>query len=316
MEEKILKDQLLNVLKETNLNQLGNRYEGKVRDSYINGDRRILITTDRLSCFDKILTTIPFKGEVLQKLALYWFDKVDQIVPHHIIDVPDPNVMVVKNCKIIPIEVVVRGYLTGSAWRDYMAGKAISGIRLPSGMLASEKLPEPLITPSTKAEHGLHDQPISEQEIVSSGIVSQKLWHQVRETALALFAKGQEVAIQNDLYLVDTKYEFGEYQGKLILADEIHTLDSSRFWVASSYKDNFSAGRSPVMLDKEPVRQWLISQGYMGEGPIPKFSEQYRIELANHYINSYQKITGVSFLGHPGDVLKRIEKNLAGAIPK
>lgn len=295
IDDKVLFSQLKNVLEETDLPQLGSKYRGKVRDSYQKGDIRYLITTDRLSCFDKILTSVPFKGEVLQSIAVHWFKLSQDIIQNHIIDVLDPNIMLVKNCEILPVEVVVRAYLTGSAWRDYEKGKLISGVGLPSGMRPSQRMPKVVLTPSTKAEQGKHDMPISEKEIVSSGIVSKELWDQVHETALQLFAVGEEVADRQGLILVDTKYEFGVYQGKLILADEIHTLDSSRYWVKKTYNERFEKGEAPEMLDKEPVRQWLITQGFMGEGQPPPFSDEKRVEIARHYISSYDKITGQTF---------------------
>ncbi len=302
--------QLPHVLRETDFDFLPNRYVGKVRDSYVKGDKRVLVTSDRLSCFDVVVTTVPYKGQVLNSLALYWFGKTKDIIPNHILDVPDPNVMVVKNVEMLPVEVIVRGYITGSAWRDYCEGKAISGIRLPAGLKASEKLPENIITPSTKAEHGDHDMPISEAEIVSSGLVDAKLWSEVHEKALALFDLGQKEAAKRGLILVDTKYEFGLVDGKLILADEIHTLDSSRYWVAESYDDCFKKGFPPKMLDKEPVRQWLLAQGFKGDGDIPTFTDEYRVELSEHYITSYQQITGEELKLEVGDVKGRVEKAL------
>ena len=310
IDEKVLYSQLEYVLEETDFPQLGKKYQGKVRDSYAKGDIRYLITTDRLSCFDKVVTSIPFKGHVLQNLAVNWFRLSEDIISNHIIDIPDPNVMVVKNCEILPIEVVVRGYLTGSAWRDYEKGLQISGVSLPSGMKASQRLPQVTVTPSTKAEQGSHDTPISEKEIVDAGIVKKELWHEVRETALQLFALGEEVSNKQGLILVDTKYEFGLYQGKLILADEIHTLDSSRYWEKSTYQARFEKGEQPQMLDKEPMRQWLISQGFMGDGPVPAFSKEKRVEISKHYIHSYQRISGKEFEAEAGPVSQRIGRNL------
>lgn len=303
-------NQIKFALEHTNFPQLGSKYEGKVRDSYSKGDIRYLITSDRLSCFDKVLTSIPFKGQVLQSIATDWFELSKDIVQNHIIDVPDPNMMVVKNCEILPIEVVIRAYLTGSAWRDYTAGNAISGVRLPSGMKASQRLPEVVMTPSTKAEIGKHDTPISEKEIVDQGIIPRELWSQVRSVAMELFALGEEVANQRGLILVDTKYEFGIYQGKLILADEIHTLDCSRYWLKDTYQEKFEAGVSPDMLDKEPVRQWLISLGYMGDGTPPEFGDQKRLEIAKHYISSYEKISGKTFTAQVGSITDRIQSSL------
>lgn len=310
MDNNTIREQLKFVLAKTDFEFLGAKYEGKVRDSYVKGDLRYLITTDRLSCFDVVVALIPFKGQVLNQLAVNWFELSSEIIANHLIDNPDPNVMVVRNCQILPIEVVVRGYLAGSAWRDYSSGKAVSGINLPPGMKNYQRFSSPLLTPSTKAELGTHDQPISELEIVSRGIVDSKVWQQVKEAALALFELGTRRAAERGLILADTKYEFGIRDGKLILADEIHTLDSSRFWLADGFEQQVSAGQAPTMLDKEPTRQWLISQGYQGNGPVPVFSDEHRIEIARHYIDSFEMICGREFQAQSGDVQARV----AGAL--
>ena len=302
--------QLENVLARTSFDSLGSKYEGKVRDSYLSDSVRYLLTTDRLSCFDVVLTTIPFKGQVLNQLAIDWFASVEDIMPNHLIDVPHPNVLVVKNVDILPIEVVVRGYLTGSAWRDYQSGKAISGIALPAGLARSQKFETPLLTPSTKAERGKHDEPIAEAEIIARNIVDKKIWAEVREKALALFARGQELAAERGLLLVDTKYEFGILNGTVVLADEIHTLDSSRYWIADTYAARFSAGELPSMLDKEPTRHWLLENGYTGEGTPPAFTAEHRIRIARHYISSYEQITDKVFVGSVQNVHAGIESSL------
>jgi phosphoribosylaminoimidazole-succinocarboxamide synthase len=304
--------QLPHVLTRTNLNFLGERYEGKVRDNYSQSDVRILITSDRLSCFDVVVTTIPFKGQVLTELAAHWFALTKHIIPNHLIDLPDPNVMVARNCTVFPVEIVVRAYLTGSAWRDYEAGRAVSGVKLPPGLRASEKLPEVIITPSTKAAKGEHDMPISEEEILSSGLVDKKQWAQAREAALALFALGQREAEKSGLLLVDTKYELGFYKDRLMLVDEVHTLDSSRYWVRESYERRFLSGEPPEMLDKEPTRQWLLSKGFMGNGPVPEFTDTHRVQIAHHYIDSYQRIARKEFEGEVGPAAQRIEARMKG----
>lgn len=309
--DKDLTAQLPNVIAATHFAGLGERYEGKVRDCYSRGDTRILITTDRLSCFDRVVTTIPFKGQILNQMALHWFRLSSDIVDNHLIDVPDASAVVVKNCKILPIEVVVRGYLAGSAVKDYEAGKDISGIRLPPGMKASQKLPHPMVTPSTKAELGTHDEPISEAAIVEGGIVEKRLWEEVREKALALFALGEKMAAERGLILVDTKYEFGLYGGKLLLADEIHTLDCSRYWKQDTYAERFAGGELPEMLDKQPIRVWLLEQGFKGDGPIPHFDDARRVAIARHYVSSYEQITGEDFSAEVAPALQRIERNLA-----
>lgn len=305
--------QLPFVLEKTSFAELGERYEGKVRDCYQQGAVRYLIATDRLSCFDRVVTSIPCKGQVLTQLAAYWFEKSAGIVQNHIISVPHPNVMVAKECQILPIEVVVRGYLAGSAWRDYQAGRSISGVTLPGGMQFGAQFAEPIITPSTKAARGEHDQPISEREIIERRIVSQDAWEQVREKALALFRLGARELSTRDLLLVDTKYEFGVHGGEIVLADEIHTLDSSRFWVATSYAERRMRREPPEMLDKEPTRQWLLERGFQGEGPIPHFTPEHRVQIACHYISSFERITGVRFeplLGDVGSALAAWAKRL------
>jgi phosphoribosylaminoimidazole-succinocarboxamide synthase len=305
-----IKAQLPHVLVETNLDFLGEKYQGKVRDNYTRGDLRFLITSDRLSCFDRVVTSVPFKGQVLNQMAVAWFKKSSDIIKNHIVDVPDPNVIVAKNCEILPIELVVRGYLAGSAWRDYEAGNDISGIRLPAGLKMSARLPEVIITPSTKAPKGSHDMPISESEILSKRLVDPRIWQEAKEAALALFAMGTKQAQTQGLILVDTKYEFGINQGKLILADEIHTMDSSRYWIAETYPSLLAEGKSPQMLDKEPTRQWLLSQGFKGDGPIPHFTDEHRIEISKHYIGAYERILGEDFQGEVGSVEERIRANL------
>ncbi|MCO6431539.1 MAG: phosphoribosylaminoimidazolesuccinocarboxamide synthase [Deltaproteobacteria bacterium] len=302
--------QLPHVLNVTKYDFLGQRHQGKVRDSYTRGKIRILIATDRLSCFDRVVTTVPFKGEVLNTLAVHWFTLSKDIIENHILDIPDPNVIVANECAIIPIEVVVRAYLAGSAWRDYSSGRAVSGIVLPPGLRKHGKLPQPLLTPSTKAEIGKHDEPIGEQEILARGLVSALLWGQIRDTALALFGLGQKEAAKNGLILVDTKYEFGMYEGRLVLADEIHTLDSSRYWVADTYTEKLADNETPEMLDKEPTRQWLLEQGFKGDGPIPTFTDEHRIDIARHYISAFERIAGRPFVSSVGPVSERIEKNL------
>ena len=305
-----IKSQLAHVLDRTDFNFLGEKYEGKVRDSYIKDDTRYLITTDRLSCFDVVVTTVPYKGQVLNQTAVDWFERSTDIIRNHLIDVPHPNVMVARNCEIFPVEIIVRAYLTGSAWRDYEAGKDISGVTLPAGLRASQQLPEVIITPSTKAPKGEHDMPISEAEILSGNLVEKTLWEQAKEASFALFKLGQEKAKEQGLILVDTKYEFGLLDGKLLLADEIHTMDSSRYWIAESYLERFEKGEAPQMLDKEPTRQWLLSQGYKGDGPIPEFTDDHRVEISKHYINSYELVTGNEFKAEVGSVAEKILSSL------
>lgn len=307
-----LRTQLPFVLNETSLDFLGEKYSGKVRDNYTCGDVRYLITSDRLSCFDVVVTTVPFKGEVLNRVAAHWFARTNDILPNHLLDMPDPAVMVVKNCEVLQIEVIVRAYITGSAWRDYEAGREISGVRLAPGLRASQKLPEPILTPSVKAPKGQHDEPISEREILAGNLVPAALWEQIREAAFGLFAIGSRRAEERGLILVDTKYEFGLYKGKLTLVDEIHTLDSSRYWIRATYQDLFEKGAAPQMLDKEPTRQWLLSKGYKGEGKVPEFTDDHRVEISRHYIDSAEKIMGETFTAEVGPTHDRIERRLKG----
>lgn len=302
---------LNDILESTELVGFGDLYRGKVRDSYIQGKQRYIVTTDRLSCFDKNITTIPYKGQVLQKLALWWFKKTDSICPNHIIAVPDPNVMIVKECKVIPIEVVVRGYLVGSAWRSYQKSELVSGIKIDNGLKEFSKLSTPIITPTTKAEIGDHDMPISDEDVRNKKIADPAIWEDIKKRTLELFNLGVKVAEDHGLILVDTKYEFGIYEGALHLVDEIHTLDSSRYWTKESYDKYLKTGETPEMLDKEPVRRWLMERGFSGEGKIPEISDEYRIDLMHHYINSVEKIIGEKFEPVRGEPLKRILKNLS-----
>lgn len=292
--------------------------EGKVRDCIILGDKRIILASDRLSAFDVVLTTIPFKGQLLTEMANFWFEKTRHIIPNHIISNPHPNVVVCQEVRILPVEIIVRGYLAGSAWRDYEAGRAVSGIALPTGMRKSQKLHEPLLTPSTKAERGKHDEPISCAEIVSQGLVRADIWDAVSKKAVELFNYGSAEAAKNNLILVDTKYEFGiltDSSGKetLVLADEIHTQDSSRYWVLSSYAERFERGEDPEMLDKEFVRRELISQGYMGNGTPPQLSDDFRVDTSIKYIEAYEQITGKVFTPNrdtQGELIAVLEKVL------
>lgn len=314
IDRALVAEQLSCTLEGVDLPNLGTKYEGKVRDCYVKGDRRILITTDRLSAFDVVLSSIPFKGQVLTEMASYWFKETADIVQNHVIDHPHPNVLVTREVQMLPVEVVIRGYLTGSAWRDYQAGNAISGIKLPAGLKKSQRFPEPLITPSTKAEKGQHDEPISGEEIVRSGLVDKALWQEVCRTALELFARGTEKARERGLILVDTKYEFGTVQSggsqELVLADEIHTPDSSRYWMSNSYEERFAAGEDPHMLDKEFVRRHLIEQGYMGEGTPPVLTDEFRIDTAMRYIEAFETVTGTAFKPLPGPAEQQIAQAL------
>lgn len=286
-------------------------YNGKVRDVIDLGQDLILSVSDRISAFDVILGTIPFKGQILNQMALHWFKKTEDIIPNHIREKVSSRAVKVAKCKVLPVEVIIRGYLTGSAWRDYQAGKDVSGIKIPEGMKYNQKFPKALLTPSTKAEQGDHDEPISSEEIVSRGLVAPELWKQVEEAAFALFKRGTELAAQQGLILVDTKYEFGLLEGKLVVVDEIHTPDSSRFWYADEYQANFDVGKDQKKVDKEFLRKWLADQGFMGEGDAPQIPEDIRLEVAAKYMEAYKLVTGEEFIPDTDDSDTQLKKILS-----
>ncbi|MFA6033322.1 MAG: phosphoribosylaminoimidazolesuccinocarboxamide synthase [Myxococcota bacterium] len=312
--DEIINRNLGNTLAETGFDALGQKYRGKVRDVYSSGDRIVLVTTDRVSAFDVVLGTIPFKGQVLNQIANYWFDASKDIVPNHIVDKPDPNVVVVRRCEALPVEMVVRGYITGSLWRAYKDGeRGLYGLNLPDGVRRDQPFDAPVITPTTKAEIGEHDMPMSPEEVVGIGLVSEKLWGEVCEKALALFKKGTQMAAERGLILVDTKYEFGLLDGSLVLIDEIHTPDSSRYWVAKGYRDRFEGGLDQQMLDKENLRQWLIGRGFSGQGTPPALTDEARAMLAGKYMELYERMTGVPFAASDEPIAIRVESNLKKA---
>ena len=311
--ESSIRAQLPYTLREVDLPALGQLYRGKVRDNYSRGDRIVMVTTDRVSAFDHVLGTIPFKGEVLSRLTLFWFDKVKDIAPTHLIDSPDPSVMVVKRAQPLPVEIVIRGYITGSLWRDYQGGTAGTyGIDWPKGLRKDQRFEQAVITPSTKEQYGKHDEPISEAEIVRRGIVPAEVWKEATTIARRLFQRGQEWAKSRGLILVDTKYEMGIADGKLVVIDEIHTPDSSRYWTADPYQERFESGADQEMLDKENIRQWLIREhGFSGHGKPPPLSDDVRVMLASKYIEVFERLTGEKFESEVGSVEMRIRKNLA-----
>lgn len=319
-QQKIIEN-IPHALKTVNIKGLGKKIQGKVRDLYILDQKRIFITTDRQSAFDKVLGFIPFKGQVLTALSAFWFEKTADIIQNHLISVPDPNILLVKECKLIPIEMVVRGYITGvtdtSIWGSYEAGeRVIYGLKFPEGLKKNQKLPEYVITPTTKADFGLHDARLTEKEIRRKQIVSPKLWKEMKKVSLALFERGQKICDKAGIILVDTKYEFGlDEKGKLILIDEIHTPDSSRFWVKKTYKQRFNKGLPPESYDKETLRIWFKDHGYKGEGKIPKMPADFIKKMSNLYIEIYEKITGRKFIPDmTKNVNQRIKKNLAGIL--
>jgi phosphoribosylaminoimidazole-succinocarboxamide synthase len=312
MSDPALRAQLDFTLSETQFDSLGSRYRGKVRDVYRKEDRLFLVATDRLSAFDKVLTTIPFKGEVLNRLAEFWFGKTAHVVKNHVLDVPDGNVTIARATQPFAIEVVVRGYLTGSLWRDVQKGEHTAyGVPIPEGLGKDAAFPAPILTPSTKAAPGEHDTPLSEAEIFARGLATQKEWQAIAEAALGLFREGTAWARSRGLLLVDTKYEFGKVGSTLYVIDEMHTPDSSRYWRASEYQARLRAGQDQAMLDKETVRQWLIREkGFSGHGPLPLIPEDVRIRTAETYLTAYREITGTALPLQVGDVVERIRRNL------
>jgi len=268
---------------------------GKVRDILDLGDELLIVTTDRVSAFDRVLTTIPCKGQVLNQISQFWFGQTEDIVANHTASELDARTVTVKKYELVPLEVVVRAYLTGSAWRDYEAGRPVSGHQLPPGMRFNEKFPEPLLTPSTKAERGEHDVPVSREEILEQGVVTEDTLNRLEETALALFERGSEIVRASGLILVDTKYEFGYGEDGLVLVDEIHTPDSSRYWYADAYEERFNRGEYPKQLDKEYLRRWLMGQGFQGDGEPPDIPDSIRLDVAERYVRAYEEITGRSF---------------------
>jgi len=312
----LLRDLCERTLEATDLPELGAREEGKVRDSYVNGDRRYIVVTDRVSAFDIVLGTIPLKGQVLNQIAAFWFDKTRELAPNHLLDVPDPNVSIVQECKLLPVEFVVRGYLTGSTstsiWVNYESGsRDYCGHRLPEGLRKHQELPEAILTPTTKAPKGQHDELTSRAEIIERGDLSEELFDEAEALTGSLFRAGQEWAESRGLILVDTKYELGlDENGGLVVIDEIHTPDSSRYWYRDTYDQVMSQGRDPQALDKEYVRSWLVEQGWRGDGTPPTLPDEVRCEAARRYIEAYERITGAEFVPDLEPPDRRIRRNL------
>jgi phosphoribosylaminoimidazole-succinocarboxamide synthase len=304
---------------ESNL-ALSGLQRGKVRDSYLlSGDRRLLITTDRLSAFDRILGALPYKGQVLNQLSAWWFEQTRSIVDNHVLQLPDPNALMAVAAEPFPVEVIVRGYITGvtstALWYRYSLGeREIYGYRFPEKLTKNAPLPQPIITPTTKGGPTGHDERLTCAEVVEKGYLDGLTWDQIQVAALALFQKGQHLALQGGLLLVDTKYEFGRApDGRLLLIDEVHTPDSSRFWLADSYEYCLNQGREPESFDKEFVRLAYAAQGYRGEGEVPALPDSVWQQARQLYISSYERLTGGTFV--PGDypVQPRLEKNLRKA---
>ncbi len=317
IDEKTILNTIPRALESIDLPNLGKKYSGKVRDFYIKNNTRITVTTDRQSAFDVILGNIPFKGAVLNQLAAFWFEKTKNIVDNHMLSVPDPNVLISRNCKPIPVEMVVRGYLSGvtktSVWYSYQNGERnIYGIRFPDGMKKNQRLKQPIITPTTHPAAGsdVHDERLTREEIINQKIVNKKLYEQMEKVSLDLFEFGSRWCAEHGIILVDTKYEFGLFDGKLMLIDEIYTPDSSRFWIADTYKERIIKGQEPENFDKEFLRLWYADKGYQGDGPPPEMSEDLIIQTAQRYVEVYEKITGNTFEEFDYPIEKRIIENI------
>jgi phosphoribosylaminoimidazole-succinocarboxamide synthase len=307
------------VLEDATIPELPNHYRGKVRDNYDLPDgRRIIIASDRISAFDRNLAAIPLKGQVLTQTARFWFEATADICPNHVIEYPDPNVLVGRRLTILPVEIVVRDYLAGTTGTSilslYKAGqREMYGIRLPDGMRDNERLPETVITPTSKASHGGHDEPLTPAEIVGQGLLSQEQWRTVSDYALALFAKGREMARERGLILVDTKYEFGiDEAGRIMIADEIHTPDSSRYWFLESYQQRFETGERPESFDKDFIRTWVVARCDPYKDQIPEIPQDVVLETSRVYIDAFERITGQTLALPPKDVpvLERVRRNL------
>ncbi|MFI0938570.1 phosphoribosylaminoimidazolesuccinocarboxamide synthase [Streptomyces sp. NPDC021020] len=314
-----------NCLRDAEFVELPGYRRNKVRDTYqLPGRRRLLIATDRQSAFDQVLGVVPHKGQVLTQTARYWFDETADICPNHVLSYPDPNVVLAKDLDMLPLEIVVRSYLTGSTntslWPSYEKGeRVLYGHTFPDGMVKNQRLDRPIITPTTKPLDGGHDEPVTEAEILRDRPVTPAQWEALCSVSLALFARGQQVAAEKGLILVDTKYEFGvDQDGTLVVADEIHTPDSSRFWLAGSYDDRFAAGEEPESLDKEFLRLWVTRRCDPYREPIPDIPAETLIEFSNKYVNLFEQVTGLAFrapeAGTP--VRERIRRALATELPE
>jgi len=314
-----------NCLTDALIPELPGHQSGKVRESYDLPDgRRVMIATDRQSAFDHVLTAVPYKGQVLNQTAMFWFDQTKDICPNHIIDAPDPNIVIAKRLDMLPVEMVVRDYMTGSTetsiWPMYERGeRVLYGHDFPDGLVKNQKLPGTILTPTTKAAQGEHDAPITAVEIVKQGLLSQDQWDQLAELSLAVFARGSEIAKDNGLILVDTKYEFGlDKDGQITLADEIHTPDSSRFWINDSYAARFNAGEEPESLDKEFLRLWIRGVCDPYSDPIPDIPADTLMTFSAKYVRLYEQVTGRKFDMPVMDtpLSGRIRANLAKALPE
>ncbi len=305
----------MDVLKETNLTSIGTKKIGKVRDIYDQGERLILISTDRHSSFDRIIAHVPHKGQVLNQVSAFWFENTKGIVPNHVVEIPDPNVTVAKKYKTVPVEAVMRGYLTGvtdtSIWIRYSKGvRTFGDLTLPDGLKKNTKLPHPIFDPTTKED--THDRALSPEEMIDEGFITKELFEEVKKTAVALFTYGQQLAAAQGLILVDTKYEFGlDENGRLVLIDEIHTPDSSRFWQLDSYEDKIAKGEEPKSFDKEFLRLWFKENcDPYKDKVLPEAPAELVEELSRRYIQMYEQITGKKFIPGGEPIIPRLEANL------
>jgi len=317
VDDATLRNGLEHTLDASDLDVLGKKYEGKVRDNYSTDDgRRFIVVTDRISAFDRVLGTLPYKGQVLNSLAAWWFEQTKDDVPNHVLEVPDPNVMVGIECEPLEVEMVVRAYITGvtstSIWTHYERGERVfCGHTLPDGLKKHQRLPEPILTPSTKAAKGDHDVSASREEILEMGRVSAADFDAAAAYAMKLFSIGQKLCADRGLILVDTKYEFGKTpDGRIVVIDEIHTPDSSRYWYQATYPERFDAGGDPESFDKEYVRRWLKEVGYSGDGPAPTIPDDVRVEASRRYIEACDQIRGEPFVPNTEPPNARIRKNL------
>ncbi|PIQ63212.1 MAG: phosphoribosylaminoimidazolesuccinocarboxamide synthase [Bacteroidetes bacterium CG12_big_fil_rev_8_21_14_0_65_60_17] len=313
----VIRAQLDHTVQETHFQHLGMRFKGKVRDTYRTGDVLILVTTDRISAFDHVLRQgIPFKGQVLNQLAAWFFEQTSDVCPNHVISVPDPNITVADRCHAVPVEFVVRGYLAGHAWRLYRDGhRTLCGKVLPDGLSQNSRLPEPILTPATKALAG-HDEDTTREDVVAQGILSGADFDHLESMALTLFERGSEVANERGLILVDTKYEFGRYHdGTYRVIDEIHTPDSSRYFYSDTYEESLSQNAPQRQLSKEFVREWLMEHGFQGRDGerLPDLSDEFRIDVAARYMELFDRLTGTRFVPDTThEPIARMQRALAG----
>ncbi|RME27317.1 MAG: phosphoribosylaminoimidazolesuccinocarboxamide synthase, partial [Deltaproteobacteria bacterium] len=298
------------------LQRLGEPVRGKVRDVYDLGDRLLIVTTDRISAFDVVLGTVPLKGQVLNTIAAWQFEQTADIVPNHVLARPDPAAMLVRKLRPLPVELVVRRFITGSLWRAYENGERnLYGLSLPDGLRKDQRFEEPIITPTTKADQGEHDKPLSPSEVVERGLVPERAWNRLCELSIELFKRGEQLARERDLLLVDTKYEFAldPRTGEPVLIDEVHTPDSSRYWEASEYEARFERGEPQLMLDKENMRQWLLERGFSGDGRPPPLTDEVRVSLGLTYARLQQRLCGEPPEIDPRPAAERLEQNLRKA---